>query len=312
MNIHQSPSRPPLALIAGPTASGKSTLALALAQLEGGVVINADSAQVYADLRVLSARPSAEEEARVPHRLFGHVAGDASYSAALWAAHARKAIAEATAQGLLPILVGGTGLYIRTLLDGIAPVPMIEPAIREWVRALPVAEAHRLLAIDDPAAATRLAPADTTRVARALEVVRSTGKCLSDWQRERDGGIAGTVALAPLILLPDRDWLFARCDVRLAAMFDAGAIDEVAALMARVDIPAAAPVRRAIGVREIARMLAGDWSPSEALAQAQLATRQYAKRQYTWFRNQPPPDWLRTAKTEPSRLIDLLRQRIIR
>ncbi len=277
-----------------------------LADANNGVIINADSAQVYADLRVLSARPGIEDEARVPHRLFGHVAADAAYSAALWAAQARAEIVGAHGQGMLPILVGGTGLYIRTLLDGIAPIPAIDPAIRAWARDLPVAEAHRLLAIDDPAAAARLAPADTTRVARALEVVRSTGRTLADWQSHRQGGIAGEVALTPLILLPDRDWLFPRIDARLEAMFDDGAVDEVATLMARLDIPAAAPVRRAIGVREIAGMLAGSASREEALAMAQLATRQYAKRQYTWFRNQPPPDWPRSAKTDPRELIALI------
>lgn len=300
----RSPSLPPLALIAGPTASGKSALAMRLAEVAKGVVINADSAQVYADLRVLSARPDAADEARVPHRLFGHVAGDAPYSAALWAAQAKGEIAAAHAKGQLPILVGGTGLYLRTLLDGIAPVPAIDAEIRAWARALPVSQAHRLLAIEDPAAAARLAPADTTRIARALEVVRSTARTLADWQSRRAGGIAGEVALAPLILLPDRDWLLRRCDARLSAMFDGGAIEEVAALLARADIPPTAPVRRAIGVREIAGMIAGDISRVEALHRAQLATRQYAKRQFTWFRHQPPADWPRTAETDPERLIE--------
>ncbi|WP_082730571.1 MULTISPECIES: tRNA (adenosine(37)-N6)-dimethylallyltransferase MiaA [Sphingomonas] len=297
------PPRPRLALIAGPTASGKSALAIALAERANGVVINADSAQVYADLSVLSARPSPADEARVPHRLFGHVDGAQSCSAAAWAADAKAAIEAAHAAGRLPILVGGTGLYLRTLLDGIAPVPEIDPAIRADVRALPVGEAHAALMACDPKAAARLNPADTTRIARALEVVRSTGRTLRDWQAERVGGIAGRVTLAPLVLLPDRDWLMARCDARLAAMFDGGGVEEVRALLARRDVPATAPVRLAIGVREIAGWLSGDWSRDEALARARLATRQYAKRQYTWFRNQPPPDWPRDDGTDPDRAL---------
>lgn len=287
------PFRPKLALIAGPTASGKSTLAMALAERAGGVVINADSAQVYRDLRTLSARPSAADEAHVPHRLFGHIDASEGYSAARWAEDAKAEIAAAQAVARLPILVGGTGLYLLTLLSGIAPVPEIAPAIRAAVRAMPVSEAHAALCRDDPEAAARLNPADTTRIARALEVVRSTGRRLRDWQAERVGGIAGAVTLAPLVLLPDRDWLMARCDQRLVTMFDGGAVDEVRALLNRADVPTAAPVRHAIGVREIAGWLSGDWSRDEALARAQLATRHYAKRQYTWFRNQPPPDWLR-------------------
>lgn len=284
-------TKPRLALIAGPTASGKSTLAMALAERADGVVINADASQVYHDLRVLTARPSPEDEARLPHRLFGHVDGAEAYSAARWAEDARATIEEVRTHGRLPILVGGTGLYIRTLLDGIAPVPGIDDAVRAGVRALPVAEAHAALSREDPAAAARLPPADTSRIARALEVIRSTGRPLVDWQSHRTGGIAGQVALAPLILLPDRALLLANCDARLETMFASGAIEEVEALLARDDIPADAPVRRAIGVREIAQMLAGDLSRETALSAARLATRQYAKRQYTWFRHQLPTEW---------------------
>lgn len=276
---------------------------MALAERRDGIVINADSAQVYADLRIVSARPSAADEARVPHRLFGHVDGANDYSAARWAIEARREIAAAHRAGRLPILVGGTGLYLRTLLDGIAPVPDIDPAIRAAIRAMPVAEAHRLLAIDDPVAASRLAPADTTRVARALEVVRATGRPLADWQAERIGGIAADIVLVPLVLLPDRDWLFARCDARLEAMLAGGAEAEIARLIARDDIGPSAPVRRAIGVAEIAGWITGQWSRDEALARAQLATRRYAKRQYTWFRHQPPPGWRRTDATDTDRLL---------
>lgn len=295
--------RPRVALIAGPTASGKSALAIELAERAGGTVINADSAQVYAQLRVLSARPSAEDEARVPHRLFGHVAGTEDYSAARWAEEAKAEIAAAHAQGSLPVLAGGTGMYVRTLLDGIAPVPKIDPAVRAEVRALPVADAYRLLCDADPVAAARLKPADTTRIARALEVVRSTGRPLAAWQAERVGGIAAAIDLCPLILLPDRAWLAERCDRRLVAMFAQGAIEEVRALLAHDGIPANAPVRRAIGVAEIAAFLEGSLSREEALERAQAATRQYAKRQYTWLRHQPPAEWPRTHSTDTSKHI---------
>lgn len=266
-------------------------------------MINADSAQVYAELRVLSARPSVEEEAQAPHRLFGHVAGTEDYSAARWAEEAKVEIAAAHARDSLPILAGGTGMYIRTLLDGIAPVPEIDPAIRAEVRALPVSETHRQLEEADPEAAARLNPTDTTRIARALEVARSTGRTLAAWQAERVGGIGDAIDLAPLILLPDRAWLAERCDHRLRAMFDDGAIEEVRGLLQRDDIPANAPVRRAIGVAEIAAFLEGSLSRDEALERAQVATRQYAKRQYTWLRHQPPADWSRTDLTDISKQI---------
>lgn len=279
-------------------------MAITLAERIGGTVINADSAQVYAELRVLSARPSAADEARVPHRLFGHVAGTEDYSAARWAEEAKAEIAAAQERGSLPVLAGGTGMYIRTLLDGIAPVPEIDPGIRAEIRTLPVSETYRLLGEADPEAAERLNASDTTRVARALEVVRSTGRTLAAWQAERVGGIGATIDLAPVILLPDRAWLAERCDRRLRAMFDEGAIDEVSALLDRNDIPVNAPVRRAIGVAEIAAFLEGSLNRDEALERAQAATRQYAKRQYTWLRHQPPADWAWTDSTDISKQID--------
>ena len=296
-----SPGKPRVALIAGPTASGKSAAALALAERDGGVVINADASQVYRDLRILSARPSATEEARAPHRLFGYMDGAEACSAARWAADAAAAIDTAHRERRLPILVGGTGLYLRTLLDGIAPVPPIDPAVRGQVRALPVAEAHARLAAADPAAAARLHPADTARVARALEVVLSTGRALADWQTERSGGIGDCIALDAVVLLPPSADLQARCDARLAAMFDEGAVEEVAALLAR-DLPADAPVLRAIGVPEIAAHLREEITRQQALDAARLATRRYAKRQYTWFRHQPPPTWRRSENVFTGRL----------
>jgi tRNA dimethylallyltransferase len=285
---------PPLALIAGPTASGKSALALALAQRTGGVVINADSAQVYRDLQVISARPSAEEEAFAPHRLYGYRDGVQACSAADWAADAKAAVAEAHAAGRLPILVGGTGLYIRTLLDGIAPIPAIDPAIRAEARALPVAEAYAALVHEDADAAVRLQPTDTSRISRALEVFRSTGRPLAVWQKEKQGGIGHEVALRPLLLLPPRNWLHERCDRRFDAMLGEAGLDEVRRLIAR-GLDPALPVMRAIGVPEITGLLAGRLTGEQALAAGRITTRQYAKRQYTWFNRQPPPEWPRFA-----------------
>ncbi len=271
----------------------------------GAVVINADASQIYADLHILSARPSAEEMGGVGHRLFGHVDGAEAYNAARWAAEARDAIADTHADGNIPILVGGTGLYLRTLLDGIAPVPAIAPEVRDAVRALSVAEAHAALAVADPDAAARLNPADATRVARALEVVRATGRTLASWQQARAGGIADQVVLAPLVLLPPREWLRQRCDARLGQMFAGGAIEEVEALLTR-DLHPDLPVMRAIGVPQIAAFLDGTASRDEALAAAQAATRQYAKRQFTWFRHQPPTSWSRFTESLNNDSIDCL------
>ncbi|MBP6362519.1 MAG: tRNA (adenosine(37)-N6)-dimethylallyltransferase MiaA [Novosphingobium sp.] len=293
----ESADLPPLALIAGPTASGKSDVAVRLAlalQAQGreGVVINADSAQVYADLAVLSARPSEEEMQGVEHRLFGTWDGATACSAADWARQARIVIAESHARGALPILVGGTGLYLRTLLDGIAPVPAIDPAVRDAVRGIPVAEAYAALLVEDPDRAARLSPTDRTRVARALEVVRSTGQSLGHWQAQLTGGIGSLVQLHTAVLLPPRDWLYERCDRRFGLMLERGALNEVQRLLAR-ELDPDLPVMRAIGVPELAALQAGTVSQTEALASGAQATRNYAKRQFTWFRNQSPPDWRR-------------------
>ncbi|HET7709389.1 MAG TPA: tRNA (adenosine(37)-N6)-dimethylallyltransferase MiaA [Sphingomicrobium sp.] len=284
--------RPPVALIAGPTASGKSALALALAERTGGVIVNADSAQLYRDLPILSAAPTTAELGRADHRLYAIRDGAQPCSAADWAAQARAEISAIHEAGGLPILVGGTGLYLRTLLDGIAPVPPIDPAVRREVRSTPVGENHRRLEAADPAAAGTLNPADSTRIARALEVVLSTGRPLARWQEHREGGISAEIELRPLVLLPPRDWLYARCDARFRAMMDGGAVDEVRVLLDRKLDPSL-PVMRAIGVREIAAFLAGDLTQEEAIAAGQQATRRYAKRQYTWFANQPPAEWPR-------------------
>ena len=297
MSTNITPLSNEVALIAGPTASGKSDLAvrLALALHEhgrGAVVINADSAQVYGDLAIVSARPCVADMHGIEHRLFGSWDGAQACSAADWASAARAEVAEAQARGAVPILVGGTGLYIRTLLDGIAPIPAIEPAIRAQVRDMAVEDAYAALCMEDPQRAAQLDPADSQRICRALEVVRSTGRSMKAFHDQLEGGIAGQIALAPLILLPDRELLFSRCDARFELMLESGAAEEVQALLAR-DLPEDLPVMRAIGVREIAAWLTGDISREEAIARGAQSTRNYAKRQYTWFRNQPPKDWPR-------------------
>lgn len=257
-----------------------------------GVVVNADSAQVYSDLQVLSARPDEEEMDGVEHRLFGAWDGSQACSAADWAAKARAEISALHDEGAVPILVGGTGMYLRVLLEGIAPIPEIDPEIRRHVRALPVQGAYAALQIEDPERALMLEPTDTQRIARALEVVRSTGTSMSDWQNAKTGGIADDITLHPLIMLPPREWLYERCDRRFGLMLEHGAIEEVEALLARKLDPGL-PVLRAIGVPEIAEMLAGRMMVPDVIAAGAQATRNYAKRQYTWFRNQSPQDWKR-------------------
>ena len=290
-----SNARPPLAVIAGPTASGKSALAIEWAKATGGAIVNCDASQLYRGLDIVSAAPTAAGRAVADHRLYACRDPAESCSTADYAALAKAEIAAIHASGRPAVLVGGTGLYLRTLLDGIAPVPPIDPAVRAEVRAAPVPDNRARLEQLDPQAAARLKPADTARIARALEVVLSTGRTLADWQQDNSGGIGGKVALRPLILLPPRDWLYRRCDQRFAAMLDSGADAEVKALMERKLDPAL-PAMRAIGVREIAAMLAGAISCDEAIAFGSQSTRRYAKRQYTWFAHQPPPDWPRFAE----------------
>ena len=230
-----------MALIAGPTASGKTALALHLAKSHNIVIINADSAQVYSDLPVLSAQPTAAEQARSPHKLFGYLDGVTACSAARWAADAKVEIAAAHSAERLPVLVGGTGLYLRTLLNGIAPIPEIDAKLRAQIRALPVAESYKRLQAADAIMADRLGPTDSSRIARALEVIESTGRSIAEWREEKGGGISDAVDLRPLVLLPPRDWLYERCDRRFDMMMNGGAVDEVKALLAR-SLPADAPV----------------------------------------------------------------------
>ncbi|MDB5685447.1 MAG: tRNA ((37)-N6)-dimethylallyltransferase MiaA [Rhizorhabdus sp.] len=263
-----------------------------LAEIANGVVINADASQVYADLRILSARPDDAEMARAPHRLFGYRDAATACSAADWAEDAKVEIDAAHAAGQLPILVGGTGLYIRTLLNGIAPVPDIDPEIRAIVRSLPTHRAFFALGREDPEAAKRLAPQDSTRIARALEVWRSTGRTLSDWQQQLEGGIADRVSIRSAILLPPRDWLYSRCDARFETMIEQGGVAEAEALHAR-GLDPELPAMRAIGVRDIILWRTGEIGRYEMVERGQSATRRYAKRQYTWFRHQLPEAWPR-------------------
>ena len=268
------------------------------------MIVNADSAQVYADLRILSARPSEEDMAGIDHRLFGAWEGSQACSAAAWAQAAAAEIADIHAAGAVPILVGGTGLYLKVLLEGIAPIPPIDPAVRSLVRALPEDAAHKLLSLEDPLRAAELDPGDRQRIARALEVKRSTGVTLADWQQAKAGGIGDAVELHPLVVLPERHWVYERCDRRFETMLRDGAVIEVEALLAR-ELDPDLPVMRAIGVPEIAAFLA-DVLPREAMIGAgQQATRNYAKRQFTWFRRQVPEDWARVSPDLESENIDI-------
>jgi tRNA dimethylallyltransferase len=278
-------------LIAGPTASGKSALALELAQKTGGVIINADSMQVYRDLRVITARPTPEEEARIPHRLYGHVDAAVNFSAGSWVADAAKVLAEARGQNRLPIFVGGSGLYFKALTGGLSAVPPIPPEIRESVRARlerdGIEALHAELAQRDPSSADRLKPRDRSRIARALEVVEATGRSLTDWHRHGLPPLLPQGAFSGLFVSPDRDELYARIDARFDAMLKSGALEEVAALASRKLDPQL-PAMKAHGVPVLIRHIRGEITLAEATTIGRADTRHYAKRQFTWFRHQLP------------------------
>ena len=284
-------------LIAGPTASGKSALALELAQKAGGVVINTDSMQVYRDLRVITARPTPAEQARVPHRLYGHVDAAVNFSAGSWVADAALVLAEVRAQNRLPIFTGGSGLYFKALTHGLSAVPPIPAAIREAVRARlerdGVEALHAELTRRDPVSAERLKPRDRIRIARALEVVEATGRSLTDWHRDGLPPLLPPGQFSALFLSPDRDQLYARIDSRYEAMLSAGALEEVAALAARRLDPLL-PAMKAHGVPALIRHLKGEISLQQAAVIGRADTRHYAKRQFTWFRHQLPEfEWVR-------------------
>jgi tRNA dimethylallyltransferase len=284
-------------LIAGPTASGKSALALALAQKTGGVVINADSMQVYRDLKVITARPTSDEESRVRHHLYGHVDAAVNFSAGAWVADAEAVLAQLRAQNRLAIFTGGTGLYFKALTRGLSAVPPIAPEVRDGVRARlerdGVEALHAELAQRDPASAERLKPRDRTRIARALEVVEATGRSLTDWHRDGLPPLLPPGTFSALFLAPDRDQLYARIDARFGAMLTAGALEEVAALGAR-HLDPLLPAMKAHGVPALLRHLAGALTLEEAAAIGRGDTRHYAKRQFTWFRHQLPEfEWVK-------------------
>ena len=291
-------ARPSGVLIAGPTASGKSQLALLLAEelepLGGATIINSDSMQVYRDLRLLTARPSREDELRVPHRLYGVFSGHRRCSAGRWCELAADSIAEAQAAGRTPIVVGGTGLYFQALVEGLAPVPDIPAAVRNRGRArlceLGNSRFHEELSARDPAMASRIRPSDQQRMLRAWEVVETTGVSLADWQNRQTrpqvppGNLALPSQFAKILLSQPRESLYQRCDLRFDRMIAAGVVEEVRTLLS-LEVPASHPIMKAVGVREIARHLAGEITLDMAVAAGQQATRRYAKRQMTWFRS---------------------------
>jgi tRNA dimethylallyltransferase len=283
-------------LIAGPTASGKSALALELAQNAGGVVINTDSMQVYRDLRIITARPTAEEEARVPHRLYGHVDASVNYSAGAWVTDAGKVLSEVRAEKRLPIFVGGSGLYFKALTRGLSAVPPIPPEVRDAVRARlehdGVEALHAELGRWDPVSAERLKPRDRTRIARALEVIEATGRALTDWHREGLPPLLPRSEFSAVFLAPERDQLYARIDARFDAMLASGALEEVGALAAR-NLDPLLPAMKAHGVPVLIRHLRGEITLDQAAEIGRADTRHYAKRQFTWFRHQLPEfEWV--------------------
>jgi tRNA dimethylallyltransferase len=286
-------------LIAGPTASGKSALALDLAQKADGVVINTDSMQVYRDLRILTARPTVAEEAQAPHRLYGHVDAAVNFSAGAWVSDAAKALAEARAQNRLPIFVGGSGLYFKALTRGLSAVPPIAAEVRDSVRARlerdGVEALHAELAQKDAVSAERLKPRDRTRIARALEVVEATGRSLTDWHRDGLPPLLPPDQFSAVFLAPEREELYARIDARFDAMLGGGALEEVARLAARKLDPVL-PAMKAHGVPVLMRHLKGEITREEAAEIGRADTRHYAKRQFTWFRHQLPEfEWIKPA-----------------
>jgi tRNA dimethylallyltransferase len=280
-------------LIAGPTASGKSALALALAEKLSATIINADSMQVYRDLRVITARPTAEEEARVPHRLFGHVDAAENYSVGRWCVAAGAAIAEANEAGSLPIVVGGTGLYFKILTQGLARIPPTPSELRATIHSRlqseGVAALYGDLRAQDPRTAQRLMPADRARIVRALEVMLATGRSLADWQREGMQPALEAHDAVKIFLAMDRHELYRRIDARFDAMLAAGALEEVRALHSR-HLDPALPAMKAHGVPWLVRHLRGEMDLAAAVDAAKRDTRRYTKRQATWFRHQLP-DW---------------------
>lgn len=272
-------------IICGPTASGKSARAIDIAQSLNGVIINADAMQVYADLRILTARPTPEDEAIAPHALYGVLPAGKACSAARWLELARPAIAEAAGNGCVPIVTGGTGLYLKALMEGLSPIPDIPAAIREQARQLWQTEGAAALAVRDSVMAARLKPGDTQRGTRALEVWLATGRSLADWQDMPRIRPFPEAAFEIISVTLERAELYRRCDARFLAMMEAGGLAEAKALHTQRLDPAL-PALRAVGVPELFGYLDGEWDLDTAIAKGQQATRNYAKRQMTWFRHQ--------------------------
>jgi tRNA dimethylallyltransferase len=276
-------------LIAGPTASGKSALALALAEATGGVIINADSMQVYRDLSVITARPTAADEARAPHRLYGDVDAAINCSVGIWLEQARGALFAAERERRLPIVVGGTGLYFKALLRGLSAIPPIPAEVREAIRARLARDGiealHEELSRRDPASAARLKPRDRARIPRALEVIEATGRPIGEWHREGLPPLLRPEEVNAVFVAPDRAALYQRIDQRFAEMLAGGAIEEVAALAAR-GLDPLLPAMKAHGVRVLMRYLNGEIALDEVARLGATETRHYAKRQFTWFRHQ--------------------------
>jgi tRNA dimethylallyltransferase len=284
-------SEPKIILVAGPTASGKSALALALAEKLGGTIVNADSMQVYRDLRIITARPTPEEEAQMPHRLYGHVDAAENFSVGRWCTEAADVLAATRREGHAAIFVGGTGLYFNALTRGLAAVPPIPAQIRNEVRARLASDGvealHADLARRDPAAAARLMPGDRARITRALEVILATGRSLVLWHEANMPACVDAALAAKVFLMPDRDALLRRIDTRFDAMMAAGALDEVRTLAER-HLDSNLPAMKAHGVPWLIRHLNGEIALAEAVEGGKRDTRQYTKRQATWFRNQLP------------------------
>jgi tRNA dimethylallyltransferase len=274
-------------LIAGATASGKSALALAIAERLGGVVINADSMQVYTELPIVTAQPSAAEQARAPHRLYGHVPAREAYSTGRYLVDVARALHDASTDGLRPIIVGGTGLYFKALLEGLSPVPDIPEPTRTYWRTLAEqaspGELHRLLAQRDLTMAERLPPGDTQRITRALEVIDATGQSLAAWQGHASEPLLDAESCIKLVIDRPREGLVMRTDQRFVQMIEAGAVDEVRTL-ARLELSSALPAMRALGVKPLHAHIAGKLSLAAAIAASQTETRQYVKRQQTWLK----------------------------
>ena len=284
-------SRPSGILIAGPTASGKSALALELAERLSGVIVNADSMQVYRDLRIITARPTPQDEARVPHRLYGHVDAAENYSVGRWCRDVEAALAEIEREGRMPILVGGTGLYFKALTQGLSNVPPTPPEVRAAVRARCETQGAQALYAElrrrDPQMAERLKPGDRMRVARAIEVLETTGRSLAEWQRVGMPAILEPSRALKIFLAPDRAHLYRRIDARFEAMLAAGALEEVRALAVR-GLDPMLPAMKAHGVPWLIKHLRGEIGLAEAAEHAKRDTRRYTKRQVTWFRHQMP------------------------